>query len=784
MRGKLIFTQKNNIMKIIFFIISLLIALPIYSQTITGVVFSENNSPVSFANVVLTAADSSFVSGTITDETGKFSVEKKSNTKFLSVSCLGFETKILDLEKDNNFEKIVLKYSVSELKEIVVSGGLPKTQIKNGAMVTDVQNSSLVNSTSAEKMLAKIPGIRTTQDGIEVFGKGSPEIYINNVKIRDNSELMNLDPKTVKTVEVITNPGAEYDSEVQAVIKIITGSPVGEGFSFTYQSQYEQKHDADFTNKLSLNYRKGKFDVFGSILFYDAKDRQTTDHYNILNTNAKWEQQTLHKINTANQIMDINGGVNYEINEKNFVGFKYGYVKTFKDEADGFSNLNAFKGKTSYDYLSKNIYNNCEDRSKHSVNAYYNGNVGKMSVDFNVDYYAKQSTDCSENKENSLNFDERIISAADEINNKLFAEKLVLSHDLFGGKISLGEENTITDYKDNYHSFAENYIPTVKSKSKQRNTATFLQYSYNFTDNLNVNAGLRYENVDFKYYDDDVLDNEISKTYNNWFPSANISFSPGDVQMNLSYVKKTQRPSYYSLRNSYLYISRYEIESGNSELQPREISSLTYMASWKFVNIVASYRNTKNMTIYWNIEDETKPEVLISRTINYDKNFSQFYVNLDVSPEFGIYSPTVFLSVRKQGLNLVSQGITEHLNKTRLIGEIDHCLDFDNGLSFELDCYFNGKGHNEEYFYQSNYWTFDFCVNKTFFKDALIVEAGVSDITNKERRDVKIFSSKGYQSVFEKTDTRSFYLTFIYRFNPAKSKYKGTGAGNDEKQRM
>ncbi len=44
-----------------------------------------------------------------------------------------------------------------------------------------------------------------------------------------------------------------------------------------------------------------------------------------------------------------------------------------------------------------------------------------MSVDFNVDYYAKQSTDCSENKENSLNFDERIISAADKINNKLFA---------------------------------------------------------------------------------------------------------------------------------------------------------------------------------------------------------------------------------------------------------------------------------------------------------------------------------------------------------------------------
>ena len=170
-------------MKIISFIIGILITLPVYSQTISGSVFSENKSPVSFANVVLMSADSVFLSGTITDENGNFFVEKKQNAKFLSVSCLGFETKILGL--DENFEKIVLKYSVSELKEIVVSGGLPKTQIKNGAMVTDVQNSSLVNSTSAEKMLAKIPGIRTTQDGIEVFGKGSPEIYINN---RDSSD--------------------------------------------------------------------------------------------------------------------------------------------------------------------------------------------------------------------------------------------------------------------------------------------------------------------------------------------------------------------------------------------------------------------------------------------------------------------------------------------------------------------------------------------------------------------------------------------------------------------
>ncbi|MBR4678514.1 MAG: carboxypeptidase-like regulatory domain-containing protein, partial [Bacteroidales bacterium] len=189
-----------------------------FAQTITGGIFAESGSPVSFANVVLMSADSVFLGGTITDENGNFSIEKNPKAKFLSVSCLGYETKILSV--NDSFEKIILKNSDLELQEITVSAGLPKTRIKDGAMVTDVQNTLLTKTLSGDKMLAKLPGVTLTKDGIEVFGKGTPEIYINNVKLRDNNELKNLDPKNVKYVEVINNPGAEYGAEVESVIKI------------------------------------------------------------------------------------------------------------------------------------------------------------------------------------------------------------------------------------------------------------------------------------------------------------------------------------------------------------------------------------------------------------------------------------------------------------------------------------------------------------------------------------------------------------------------------------
>jgi len=71
-------------MKKIFttFFLTLFSAATFAQSKISGGVYSENSSPVNFANIVLMSADSSFLSGTITDENGKFSVEKKKRKIF------------------------------------------------------------------------------------------------------------------------------------------------------------------------------------------------------------------------------------------------------------------------------------------------------------------------------------------------------------------------------------------------------------------------------------------------------------------------------------------------------------------------------------------------------------------------------------------------------------------------------------------------------------------------------------------------------------------------------
>lgn len=57
---------------------------------------------------------------------------------------------------------------------------------------------------------------------IEVLGKGKPLIYIDNKKIKGTIDLDRLSSSDIKHVEVITEPGVEYDATYQSVIRIKT----------------------------------------------------------------------------------------------------------------------------------------------------------------------------------------------------------------------------------------------------------------------------------------------------------------------------------------------------------------------------------------------------------------------------------------------------------------------------------------------------------------------------------------------------------------------------------
>jgi hypothetical protein len=157
------------------------------------------------------------------------------------------------------------------LQEVVIKGGLPNTRLKAGAMVTRIEGTPLAQSGTLGEMLIKVPGMTGSDEAPEVLGKGSPLIYINGRKMRDASELKRLHSEDIRDVEVINAPGAQYDAQVRAVVRIRTRKQQGDGLSLnaTLFNEHDLRYDFDRPQvKLGANYRAHAVGIFGSIYYY------------------------------------------------------------------------------------------------------------------------------------------------------------------------------------------------------------------------------------------------------------------------------------------------------------------------------------------------------------------------------------------------------------------------------------------------------------------------------------------------------------------------------------
>ncbi len=81
---------------------------------------------------------------------------------------------------------------------------------------------------------------------------------------------------------------------------------------------------------------------------------------------------------------------------------------------------------------------------------------------------------------------------------------------------------------------------------RESNIGVFAEVSQTF-GRFSATAGVRYEHVKSDYYLTDRLVDGQSKTYNNLFPSANITYTPGDFRFSLSYSNRISRPTYNNL---------------------------------------------------------------------------------------------------------------------------------------------------------------------------------------------------------------------------------------------
>ncbi|MBR1569145.1 MAG: outer membrane beta-barrel protein [Bacteroidales bacterium] len=780
---------------ILVFILSVIPALA--KEDWKGRVVDEKGEPVAYANVaVLSKADSTVVCGTVTEEDGTFSIVTKETDGIMLVALLGYESVYL---APVDGAVITLKEDAAMLQGAAVSAVMPKTKLTGEGLQTAVRGSVLEHVGSANDVLSKTPGILRSSDGIEVIGKGAPLVYINGRRVTDSSELERLQSNEIQSVEVITNPGAQYDATVRAVVRIKTIRRQGDGFSFNVNASDAQSlrwaKGNDSFGAFNANFRTGGVDLFAGINYERNTSRQQSDLQKATyGTDFLFENKGTLDNTFFGSTVYGNAGINWQMADNHFLGGKVEWGRHLTYNVHTEVNDNVFENGTLVDKLTTLSDDTIGDRTPYNLgaNLYYNGLVAdKLGIDVNLDYYGTDDSSWSESAETSDMTHNAAIRSTSNNAGRMYAAKAVLSYPVWKGQLQAGTEETFSRRTDNY-SIEGIGIPSSEATVKEDNIAGFASYGCYIPQVGQFSAGVRYEWVRYAYEDTVTPANNLSRVYGNWFPTLSYANAFGPVQLMLNYSARTRRPNYANLSGAVRYNSRYIWQSGNAQLQPELSHNVSLTAIWKYITLVVNYTRTDASIMVWSSPIGNDGVVLVQPR-NVDTPYRNMAAYVNLTPTIGPWTMNYTLGIMPQWLSIAVEDpreasgrrITTFNGRPIAVAQLLNTLAVKGGWQFELGGMVQSKGYSQNMILTNVYFDLTAAIQKTLLKDgSLVLRLEGRDLAGTAHSNVD--TDFGSHTILQTNimDMQKIKFSVRYNFNAAQSKYRGTGAGADSKARM
>lgn len=207
--------------------------------------------------------------------------------------------------------------------------------------------------------------------------------------MRDNNELQMLKSTDILNVEVITNPGAGYDADTRAVVKITTNKKRSNGLMAQLDAEAAQSNHFSHNEGVSVSYLMNKLNIFGSYRFERTKEDIKYDV-----TQTSYEKELTYDEISSSKYTDksnrhsYSAGMSYDFNERNSIGIQYtGYdsqlktssspeedwIRMYEDNNLFANNTNALSGKDNSQF--------------HNISMYYQTQATeKLSIQIDADY--------------------------------------------------------------------------------------------------------------------------------------------------------------------------------------------------------------------------------------------------------------------------------------------------------------------------------------------------------------------------------------------------------------
>lgn len=265
-----------------FLIFAVMLAVQVAAMAdnrISGRLLDDNdNSALTGANVVLQADTSKVISGSVTDETGRFEIKDvDAGSYVLRFSCLGYELQsvsLANLDDDIDVGEIRLVPTVTALGEVVVEGSAVINKIDRQIILpTSAQRNASTNGISLLQHLQVASLVINPLDkSIKTNLGDEVQLRINGV-VSDKNDVMALHPADIVRIEYHDNPGLKYGDAAAVVDYIVKRKETGGNVAADLMNGIKPLGAGDYN--ISARYNRNK-SVVGAVFSWERRDLEWT----------------------------------------------------------------------------------------------------------------------------------------------------------------------------------------------------------------------------------------------------------------------------------------------------------------------------------------------------------------------------------------------------------------------------------------------------------------------------------------------------------------------------
>lgn len=645
-----------------------------------------------------------------------------------------------------------------------------------------VEGTNLAKLNTATDILNKVPGVSIENNAVVVNGKDQTAVYINNRRILGISELNHLNASFVKSVTVITEPGSQYPSDIQAVVLIERVISADKGFHLNEHLQLSYNNNVNIQNDLSLSHISSKFTINGLLSYnlsnadfnyeefyqryadngFEGKTLKERDHY-VMNQNIEGQQ------------IITRAEVSYKISENHQITARYEYLDQMdRDITNNPADIYYYRAKEGENLDFNNPARHVtlfakvsNPKSNHSASLGYIGNLNKWRAQAQLDFISQA--------ENYGNYN-YLINKSDvllkdlhfEQEQKYYNGKITFGRAVGDGNVLMGIEHNNIRHKNDYDNRCEE-LDKIHAAITDRTTGYFGSLEHR-VGRFNVSAGVRYDHRfrSYKAYSDDetfkvLLDklglkpSDIRRQNNYFTGNINASTKIGQVAINASYNTTYIKP----FKKHQLLTAGGNATGGEGDRLEALILDTEFQHS---ANISATWRWMRFGISYIHYIDPIFETVDNLKTFN-GPDYDAMGLQLILAPKLGFYRPNVYMYLHKQWIYMETANGVNNLLKPKLTTRFVNTFVLPKKFIFDITANWQTKGSERNIRNYSPIFKIDASLQRDVLNGKLSLMLVGNNILNTFCNDITMYTpaSEGTSSGQKREMPRTILLSVRFK---------------------